>query len=205
LHLTRARDLALREQWADAADAFAKAVLDTSDTEEYYEYAAALLLAGRDDDYRQVVTDLGELTERSGNPDDQYAAARAAILVPQSPVAPNQAVQWAQQAAEADPRAWRQHILGLALFRAGRLDEAAELLEQVRNESNWGPHLKDIGLCLIHLQRGDIDAARGYRSETQAWIDRTAEARAEGEGRVQPTDWLELQVLLREADARLNP
>lgn len=196
---------ALREQWSEAAEAFAKAVADTPDTEEYYEYAACLVLAGRDADYRQVVTDLAELAERSGDPSDHYAAARAAILVPQSPVDPDQSVQSARQAAEADSRAWRKHVLGLALFRAGKLDEAAELLEQVRNGFDWGQDLEDVGLCLVELERGRLDAARGYRSMAGAWITKTAESRAEGKGRGQCTNWLELQVLLREADARLNP
>jgi hypothetical protein len=57
---------------------------------------------------------------------------------------------------------------------------------------------------LIHVDRGDLDTTRQYRNQVQAWIERTEPSRADGGGRGQCTNWVELQVLLREADARLN-
>ena len=95
-------------------------------------------------------------------------------------------------------------MLGVALYRAGQLDRAAELLETLNAGFGWGHELNDIGLCLIHIELGDLEAARQHRNEAQAWIDRTEPGRGEGGGCNQSTDWLELQVLLREADARLT-
>jgi hypothetical protein len=57
-------------------------------------------------------------------PFEAYVLARSSAMARKSPVDPARIVQWANQAVASGNQAWYLHVLGLAQYRAGQLDQA---------------------------------------------------------------------------------
>src|SRR5262249_52958567 len=121
-------------------------------------------------------------------------------------VEPDRVLRWAERAFEANRVSWYAHVLGLALYRAGRDDEAIAFYEPWI-DAFW----QDIGymenkavLAMAHHRRGDAAKARDYLDQVDAWV-RKAEADPElKKDRDQGVDWLPLQVLRLEAEALIR-
>jgi hypothetical protein len=101
-------------------------------------------------------------------------------------------------------------VLGAALLRAGRLDEAVRQFEEsLVVERDWpNSGLIAYGLALAHHRLGHSDQARGWLDKAESWLNRldqiySAEAPGilTGQPRVSVSFefWVYAQVLRREA------
>ena len=100
--------------------------------------------------------DLIASLDASSNQIALQAVARICGLSPSCEVEPDRVVGWAERAFQIDSREWFVHSLGLALYRAGRYDEAIALLERW-NGSGWQPigYLQnDAVLAMAHGAKG---------------------------------------------------
>jgi len=59
-----------------------------------------------------------------------FVLARSCAIGPEPDVGPERLVQWAESALAAEKQPSHIHALGLALYRAGRLDESIRRLEE---------------------------------------------------------------------------
>jgi tetratricopeptide (TPR) repeat protein len=112
-----------------------------------------------------------------------------------------QLVDMATRAVEADTTAWRQHTLGLCLLRDGQADTAIEWFNRSLTE-NWpGAPVNWLGLAIAHSAGGRDSQAQDWLKKAQEWfgqnpLDPTSE--------LPPTDRIECQLLLREAEQLLG-
>ncbi len=165
--------------------------------------AAVSLLAGKADEY---AARLNRMVEQSGEVDDPFVAfalARSSAISTEALAPRSQAVIWAELAAGEPDKARYTHVAGLAQFRAGNRDKALKWLEQSA-ATTWHPELNQIAFCLVHAQGGDLDKAREYLQQVRGWLETKEAGKQDGYYQVQPSDWLELHLLLREAEALLN-
>jgi tetratricopeptide (TPR) repeat protein len=207
LWIARAHLYALRGQWDEAAATY-RQVLAELNVHDGFACACISLLAGEKAGYQQVFQQLLKRHE----PDDLFAGyvlARTFGLAPGAPADPADAIRWGQQAVASGASAWRLHALGLAHFRAGNLDPAAEALEK-SNKMSWGKPsvLNTLALALVFHHKGDATTARQRWNEATkqlvlAGFESGKEARNFPEG-FHPADWLEALVLRAEAEALLN-
>ena len=203
LQVSAARAAVLRSDWKQAATNYPQDMDEASDPGEWWEGAAALLLAGKADEY---AARLNRMVEQAGEVDDPfvaYALARSSAISTEALVPRSQAVIWAELAAGEPDKAWYTHVAGLAHFRAGNRDKALKWLEQSA-ATTWQPELNQIALCLVHAQGGDLDKAREYLQQVRGWLKAKEARKQDGYYQVQPTNWLELHLLLREAEALLE-
>jgi tetratricopeptide (TPR) repeat protein len=130
-------------------------------------------------------------------------------LLDDPPFDPNDLVQRATRYITSHAGA-RTFVLGLALLRAGRLDEALRQFEaSLAVEPDWSnTGLNAYGLALAHHRLGHPDQAGRWLGRAESWLDRldrtyAAEAPAvlTGQPQVAVTFeyWVYAQVLRREA------
>jgi tetratricopeptide (TPR) repeat protein len=196
LWIGRGRHNALQSRWKEAAASYARGVKAREPSIDWFEYAAALCLAGDSAGYRDFVT---WATGRAGTSADPYTAlvlARMSGIVPGSPVAPSRAVGWAEQSINSEDHPLSSCILGLAHYRAGRYQEAIRKLEETetkRPEKASSAQSKLV-LAMAYFRLEDLAAARGSLARAIAAIP---DPNTEG---LAPADWLAVQVLRREAE-----
>jgi tetratricopeptide (TPR) repeat protein len=125
------------------------------------------------------------------------------------PADPVDLVRRAERYVTSHPGAGK-YVLGAALLRAGRLDEAVRQFEaSLAVEPDWSNSGMNVyGLALAHHRLGHLDQARGWFDRAEAWLnrlDRTYAAEAPGILTGQPQVpvtfefWVYAQVLRREA------
>jgi tetratricopeptide (TPR) repeat protein len=205
LWIARGRYLARRDRWKEAAEAYARVIATRpiAGNEERFECACLLLLNHDETGYLQLCK---ELITRAGKVKDPFLAYVLARTCGQAPGAadPAQVIQWAEQAVANVQNGWYLHALGLALYRAGRFAEAIERLE-ASNRTNWAATLANWPvLAMAHHRLGHGEDARRWLDSTTAEMKRLREAHPNGPVETASTDWLETEVLRREAEAVLG-
>jgi WD40 repeat protein/tRNA A-37 threonylcarbamoyl transferase component Bud32 len=95
---------------------------------------------------------------------------RAAAVLPDSGVPAAELVGAVRSCVTAEPHSWQAHeLLGAALFRAGRVAEAIEELEQaVRLHGQGGSLWARLFLALAHRRLGHTQQAQEYRRQALA-------------------------------------
>ncbi|HKD37086.1 MAG TPA: tetratricopeptide repeat protein, partial [Pirellulales bacterium] len=199
----------VRGAWASAKDDFAKVIDPPSVQDNSFEYAALQLLMGDPNGYQKFCQ---KLVSHVGEPMSGEAAfimARTMAIGAGSAVDPERVIRWAERAVKEDSRSWQLHVLGLALFRAGHFDLAMSRLEE-SNSGKWAT----VSKAQNWLVQSMIEGRRGRNDEARRLVDRARQAIHEAEpkklnepvrAKVGPTDWVELAVLLREAEAMIKP
>jgi thiol-disulfide isomerase/thioredoxin len=191
-------------QWDKAAAEYADAdLLSRPPRDDALAYASLLLLRGDNEGYNRFCRHMiqGAQTE---DPCDAYFLARSCATARKCLVDPAQVVQWANQAVASDPVAWNYHVLGLAQYRAGQLDQALESFTKANatfwrySELNW------FGLALVHHSLGHTGEARRCLDKGIQWLERVGPPRPGQPARLLPTDWLEAHLLRREAEELLQ-
>ena len=160
------------------------------------QYQAALLQLAANPDgevYCKVAT---AILDRLGGTDDPgvaYDVARAGSLAPGATDLPQKLVALAEKSAAHAPReGWRMYVLGLALYRAGRYEEAIRKLNESREaDPNW--HATALNwpvLAMAHCRLGHADEATRWLAQAEQQSPQSIE-----------TWWdrLELKLILREA------
>jgi tetratricopeptide (TPR) repeat protein len=214
LDVALGRDCVTRSAWSQAASVYPQDIDKVLDPEGWYECAAALLLAGKPDEYRALLKRMLERSEKADDPFMAYAVARAASIAPQKVIPWPEVVRRAELAANqpnAEPS--YSHVAGLAQFRAGEYDKALTWLQQSA-AAKGNPELNQIASCLVYVARGEFDKARDCLEPPRRWLATKEDEQHKGSdsevlcGRsvlrgylVQPPDWLELHLLVIEAEA----
>jgi len=119
-------------------------------------------------------------------------------------VDPARAVQWANQAVANDHSPWCFHVLGLAQYRAGQFDQALQSFTKA-NVKTWNySELNWFGLALVHHHLDHSDEARQCLDKGIQWLERKGPPSPQRSARLLPQDWIEAQLLRREAEELLK-
>jgi serine/threonine protein kinase/tetratricopeptide (TPR) repeat protein len=83
---------------------------------------------------------------------------------------PSRGVQLAKKALQSRPLGWEEWgVLGSALYRAGKWQEAQEALQKAMELGNGGVPSHWFHLAMVHWQRGDPKEARKWYDKAVAW------------------------------------
>jgi tetratricopeptide (TPR) repeat protein len=175
------------------------------------EHAGVLLLTGKYPAYRdlcrRVLDHATRLVGTSLDGGRASQAARACVLGPDAVEDPARVVTLAEKALARKPKdAEMLHTLGMAHYRAGQFDRAAQRLRQSMDvEPSWpGQVLNWLGLAMTSHRSGQVEEARKWLDKATQWINQTAPKLSEGAVISLPglptADWLACHVLRREAE-----
>jgi tetratricopeptide (TPR) repeat protein len=203
--VSKARFYILRSQWDKAAAEYAKAdLLARPLRDDALGYACLFLIRGDSDGYDRFCQGM---IQRAGRTEDHFEAfvlARTCAMARESPVDPARAVEWGKQAVVSAQPAWYFHALGLAQYRAGQFDQALKSFTKANVETwpyrdvNW------FGLALVHHRLGHPDEARQCLDKGIQWLEREGPPGPGRPAKIHPMDWVEAQVLRREAEEMLK-
>jgi hypothetical protein len=96
--------------------------------------------------------------------------------------------------------------LGLAHYRARDYEKAIERLKESRKVSpEWGGPLNALLLAMCYRSLNDREAAFAERHKAEEWLNKINHDRPQAEWKMppagfSPSDWLEYQLLQREAE-----
>jgi tetratricopeptide (TPR) repeat protein/predicted Ser/Thr protein kinase len=204
--LYQASHYILLSQWDKAATEYAKADLWAGPLrEDAFNYACLFLIRGDSEGYNRFCQRMIQRTAQTKDPYEAYTLARSCVMAPKCPVDPARAIQWAKQSVANEHNAWDLHVLGLAQYRAGQFDEALHSFTKANNKSWRYQELNLFGLALLHQRLGHPDEARKCLDKGTQWLERKCPA-STGTRRAEllPQDWLEAQLLRREAEEMLK-
>jgi eukaryotic-like serine/threonine-protein kinase len=188
------------ERWKDAADFWAlNAAAAPGNVEWQYEAALALLAANPEGEaYRKFAA---ATLDRLGGTDDPRTAlgvARAGLLAPGVTEQPARLVELAGKGLAQNPNEpWRIYLLGLALYRAERYQEAIQRLTESGDlDPNW--EAKPLNWPVLAMSHHRL----GHADEAAAWLARADQV--DGKAMSIWWDWLEFRLLRREARALMG-
>lgn len=204
----------LCSQWSKAAADFAKVIQSRpASSDESGEYAFLLLLLDDTKGYQQFCQDL---IAHADDPEDDSAAfqmVRTFAAGPEDAVDASHLLQWANQAVEgASNHPWNWHGLGLVQYRAGKYALAIEALR--KSNVNWKvPEMAQnwLVLAMAHQRLGQVDDAHRCLETAREQIEQVQPnkpdepVRRADHSELPPTDWIEMNTLLREAEALIEP
>jgi tetratricopeptide (TPR) repeat protein len=210
--LGQGRAFAARRDWAQAAGGYARALErgPTNDGHSWFEYAALLLLTGDRPGYARACAHLIEACGKAGGP-RAYHVARACTLAPDAVADASLPGRLAASELQISAREyWSLTEQGALAYRAGRFRQAVLFFEQSlqadpksgRAVLNW------LWLALANERLGRAEEARRWLDKAQVWLDQCGDGmpgRAEDESGLHFHNWLEAQLLRREAEALIPP
>jgi tetratricopeptide (TPR) repeat protein len=162
------------------------------------------LIQGDSEGYDCFCRDMIERAAQRSDPNAPYVLARTVAMARKSKVDPLRAVQWADQAVASAHNPWDYHILGLAQFRAGQFERALQSFMKANVEA-WGYRdLNWFGMALAHHRLGHPDEAQQCLDKGIQWMERLGPPGPGQPANIQPMDWLEAQLLRREAEEVLK-
>jgi tetratricopeptide (TPR) repeat protein len=202
---------AARRDWAKAAAFYTRAIgRGVEDSDLWFEYAAALLLSGDRADYARACARMIEGYGKTPNL-RAYHVARACTLAPEAVADPSLPGRLAQTELKANAgQFWSLTEQGALHYRDGRFPQAVALFEQsLRADPKPGRAVLNwLWLALAQQRLGKTDEARRWLDKATAWLDQYRDAmpaRAEEELGLHLHNWLEANVLRREAEALIRP
>ena len=205
--LAEARACVDRREWAKAADRYAELLYTTvPDSEPWFEFAAAQLLAGDRDSYRQTCEQM--LADKKMR---AFLVARACTLAPGS--IPDVLAASAKASYELKINGAAYWSLtesgGLSVRTNSAKDALVSLQKSLDAEKKPGAAVLNwLWLALAHQKLENPDEARAWLKKASAWLDGVGNnlpASSEQLLGLHRHNWLEAQVLRREAEALLVP
>jgi tetratricopeptide (TPR) repeat protein len=199
-------DRAALRQWKLADAALTRTIqLGTDDSMVWYDLARVQLARGDMDGYRHTCI---QMLDRFGQPADGHTAdqiAQTCVLSPSLPVRFCSAM-----VARLGMNKIYTSLQGPALYRAGRLNEAVRLLNQVAAAPLPGyPANPALWLALCHHCLGHPAQARSWLTRARQSIEEaTRNGVRKGVGAPVPLTWeerLDMQLLLHEAESTIRP
>jgi tetratricopeptide (TPR) repeat protein len=194
-------------RWSQAASEFARASeLQPDDACLWHFRAVAHLRAGEVRAYEQVCAAMVDRSEKTEDPKAAYHVVYSCVLRDGAIRDMARLVPLARVAAPyyyARPR-----VLGAALYRVGKYDEAVRYFETAAK--TYPPRAGDwCFLAMAHHRLSHADEARRCLAEAARWIDEANRAELDDLTRTQPNwgEWHEpvvSQLLLREAEELLG-
>jgi predicted Zn-dependent protease len=182
-------------QWEQAALDFRHASEQQPDNASLWSFqAVAQLAAGDTSGYQRSCATMLDRFSRSENPFDAYGAVSPCVAAPDAVTDAAQLVALAERV-----RVGRTGLVGAALYRAGRLEEAVQrLTEPGAAQQSVGP----VGWLFLAMAHARL----GHAAEARQWL---ATAAARIEERLQGGSSWQVRVLLqhlrREAEALVSP
>jgi len=207
-----ARVAARLGQWHKSAAAFARALeLQPAEQWDWFQGATVFLHTGDMEGYRHACR---ELLHRFGQTEAAQTAeniAKACALAPDVVVELEQLMKLADMAldgaAAGGTRSWYAVTKGLVGYRAGRWMPAIEFILQSAPNRDGGPRdaLAFAVLALAHHRLGNLDTARTALADAQRILStRMPDVETGQTFGTYWHNWLQCQLLCREAEALLN-
>jgi tetratricopeptide (TPR) repeat protein len=193
LRICRGRGQVGENLWQRAMDEYERVIKSRPGGDEWFEYAALLLLNDDEPGYREFTEWAINKAGAKPEPFTAYALARMNSLVPRPVAEPARAIAWAKQAVDSGSTAWFVHALGLAHLRAGQWNEAVKQFEE--SNAAWGKPMNLLGMAIVDFRRNRTDAARARLNEAIEAFP------TPGDGQWGPADRVEMYLLRREAEA----
>jgi serine/threonine protein kinase/WD40 repeat protein len=191
-------------QWDKADGEYAQTDWSRPLCDDALAYACLFLIRGDSEGYSRFCQDMIQRAAETKDPFEAYVLARSCAMARKSPIEPARAVQWANQALASDHHPWCFHALGLAQYRAGQFDQALQSFTKA-NVKTWpDSELNWFGLALVHHRLGHTDEARQCLDKGIQWLEREGPPSPELPAKLLPQDWLEAQLLRREAEEMLK-
>jgi tetratricopeptide (TPR) repeat protein len=212
--LEQGRIQAARGRWNQAADGYFSyfRVLKHGPTDGHFwfEYAALSLLSGDRSGYTTACSHMVEAFGKPGGP-RAYHIARVCTLAPDAVADAALPGRFAATELHANAKQfWSLTEQGALAYRAGRFEESAPLFEQsLQADSKEGRAVLNwLWLALANQQLGRPEDARRWLAKAQVWLDQYADGmppRADAEWGLHFHNWLEANVLRREAESLIQP
>ena len=210
LWCVRGRYRGLRGDWDRAASDFARGVQSAPpESEEWFEHACLRLIIADSEGYRAFVQQICQREGRTSNPFVAYILARTCGQVADSGIEAGQVVRWVDQAVKDNRTPWYLHALGAAHFRASQLDQAIKSLEEsnaayrARQDDRDSDLQNRLVLAMAQQRLGNAAQSTRLVTRWQESLRSVEAARNDGAVSLNSTDWLPLQILRREAEARI--
>jgi WD40 repeat protein len=191
--------------WAEAAMRYAKrfsGIHKVNNGEPGFEWAAVTLLSGDVQGYRNICE---ELVERSGTQQVRpYHVARACTLAPDSVKDLAVLEEKANSELKRSSEFWSLTEEGALAYRAGRMDDAADLFEQSLKAENKPSRamLNWLWLSMVEARRGNRQQAKTQYNKAAKYMDQVSQgsvALPQNVDGLHLHDWLEAIILRREA------
>ena len=202
--------LALQGRWEEAGAAYDRGFPGGAPDlpERVFEQAVIRLAVGDFAGYRSSCRRMFEVRSKNGPWWIPYAA-HACALAPDGPAEEMQSLLFTRSRALVDPVPFTEHVLGLALYRAGRFAEAdARLQDFLNRDPGWTYHVLNwLVLAMAHERLGRPADARRWLERAESWVADQLRDRPGGPDRAAPEGWpgwrdaMLLHLLLREARA----
>jgi serine/threonine-protein kinase len=209
--LRRGRAHSARCEWRKAVDSYTLAMkLGLSANGEIcFEHAAVLLLSGDEVGYRKAFVRMVEVAQPSRLVRG-YHMARALTLSPGTVklgLVIGKLVD--RELKGAGDKFWSLTEQAALHYRTGRFEEAVDLLHQSLRADGWPGNavLNWLWLALAHQRLGETREARRWLDRAARWLDQFASGlptHAEKGLGLHLHNWLEAQILRREAEALLK-
>jgi len=179
-------------------------------------HACLQLLAGDREGYRRSCREEAERFGQAKEATSLHLVDRLCVLSPGALADVGQPVRLGEQALAGklpDDLSWPaavRYAIGAAHYRAGQFERAAHYCrESADSYPGWqGTFLNWPVLALAEHHQGRPQEARKWLDKTTAWVRDKTHGRAKDDLRppaqADALNWLELQVLLKEAEAVLN-
>jgi eukaryotic-like serine/threonine-protein kinase len=202
-------ELAGRGQWEAAAAEFARAFADTPPNEPWlcFEYAIVLMAVADAQGYRSTCQYMLATLGKTKDLIWLQFTAHACVLASGPPAEANEALRLAERRQAILKTPWCDHVLGLALYRAGRFADAIAVLENsVKREPGRSETtvVNSLVLAMAHYKLGRPDEARRWLDRDQRWANTRMRDRPGWPNRAIPEGWnfregILFHLLLREA------
>ena len=141
MDLARAAGAARSSRWEEAAAIIAQILKERTQESAttWFEHAILRLAVGDADGYRSACRSMVEASRKHTDQEWLELTAHACALAPDGPGEQAQALRLAEECLSAGPDTTRtEHVLGLALYRAGRFAEAdVKLRAMLKNDPAW--------------------------------------------------------------------
>ncbi len=206
--------LAYAGRWEQAAVTLARA-LTTSVPENAvfpFENAILHLAVGDRAAYELIRLQMLESIRNVSDVRQLAFTAHAFVVADDEPRVTARALELARVRFTNTPDLWTEHVLGLALYRAGRFDEAGQVLEHSLNrDPDWDYQVLNwLALSLVHQRLARPDEARRLLARAERWLAVHRPARPGEVERGIPKNWawrdgILLHLLLREARTLIRP
>jgi serine/threonine protein kinase len=194
-----------QSQWDKAVAECAKTdLLARPLPEDAYAYACLLLIRGDSAGYNRFCQGMIGRAAHTEDYNDAFTLARSCTMARKSPIDPVQAVRLATKAVTGAQFGWQFHVLGLAQYRAGQFEQALQSFAKADVQYWPARDLNWFGLALVHHRLGHAVEARKYFDSGIQWMERYGSPGPVRLANIHPCDWLEAQVLRREAEETLK-
>jgi serine/threonine protein kinase len=201
--LAKARYYISLSQWDKAFAEYAQADWSRPLEDDAFSYACLFLIRGDNEGYNRFCEGLIQQAGKMEGP-EAYVLARVCTMASNSPVTPARVLQWANQVVAGSQNPWDFHVLGLAQYRAGQFDQALQSFTKANVKSWRYADLTWFGLALVHQRLGHPDQARQCLDKGTQWLVRVGPSGSDEPAKLLPQDWVEAQLLRREAEDLLT-